>query len=207
MGWPLPAPPHQHLCCYVFSTPELQCSVCSGLSGVTRIPSIFTCLYLAQSWLSCCSSSAVGSFNLTGIASTFVCVNDTYSTPGTRHHKFPWWAGLILGLGILTGLLAVGLAALVLILQRQRRRRRQAQAHRVDADKSAGGTPIVNSNGPLPQNDTPLGRESAVSMRAVRGRAVCSPPSHCWLTQQPFAVLAFAVSVALLGGLAGHCQP
>ena len=115
----------------------------------------------------------MGSFNLTGIASTFICVNDTYSSQGRQHHKFPWWAGLILGLGILTGLLAVSLAALVLILQRRRQRRnRQAEAHRVDADKSGGGTPIVNSNGPLPQNDTPLGRESAVSMRAARGQAV-----------------------------------
>ena len=121
----------------------------------------------------------MGSFNLTGIASTFICVNDTYFPQSRQHHKFPWWAGLILGLGILTGLLAVSLAALVLILQRRRRRRqRRAEAHRVDADKSAGGTPIVNSNGPLPQNDTPLGRESAVSMPGGMGQAMCSPPGH-----------------------------
>ena len=130
----------------------------------------------------------MGSFNLTGTASTFICVNDTYSTPTSRrHHDFPWWAGLILGLGILAALLAVGLAALVLILQRRRRRQRQAEAHRVDADKSAGGTPMVNSNGRLPQNDTPLGRGSAVSMRAGRGQAACPPPSHCGLTREPFA--------------------
>lgn len=64
-------------------------------------------------------------FNLTVIDSNATCV--VYTAPLASDRGFPWWAGLILGLGLAI-ILCMAAAGLLLWLRRQKRRRADATA-------------------------------------------------------------------------------
>lgn len=69
-------------------------------------------------------------FNLTVINSTATCV--LYTAPPSSGKSFPWWAGLILGLGLAI-ILCIAACGLLLCLRRRRRRRQAANTSKAQA--------------------------------------------------------------------------